>query len=296
MKNRTFFQEYHYNEDFWYINTAPKNSLLDIELMGITYADTSYRVSRNNRWDMYILEYVIDGVGHITCNGTTRTVRKGDAYLISKFTEHEYHADPKHPYKKVWINVSGRLMDQLLQLFNLTDPTVTRQVDLLDYFYQLRDQLALEYDLEKIGSILYRILYKMSENFNPVQKQTLSLAERLKIYIDKNLKQNLSAASVAQQFHVTPIYASRVFKSTYQLTINQYIMNATLELAKQWLKNSNYTIKEIAELLNFCNDKYFSTQFKKIYGFSPKQYQLMHRKKTSCNTPSESESELESEV
>ena len=285
MKRRAFFQEYYYNEDFWYVNTAPKNSLLNIELMGITYADTAYRVRRSDQWDFYILEYVTDGVGHIRCNGKNYTVGKGDVYLISKFTDHEYYADPETPYKKLWINVSGDLVDQLLLLFHLSEPVIVRHVDLAESFERLRHQLDLEYDLEKIGSIIYSMIFKMSETFNVIPEQNLSLAERLKMYIDKNLKQNLCTADVADRFHITPIYASRVFKAKYQQTINQYIMSSTMELAKQWLKNSNYTVREIAEMLNFCNEKYFSTQFKKNYGISPKKYQLMHNKMVPCNVP-----------
>ena len=285
MEKRTFFQEYYYNEDFWYVNTAPKSTLLNIELMGITYADPSYRISRTNQWDMYILEYVTDGVGHITCDGKKYRVAKGDAYLISRFNEHEYHADPEHPYKKVWINVSGDLITQLLKAFRLSEPVVVRHVDLTEYYDQLRLQLNTEYDPEKIGSILYSMLYKMSANFNAVGKQSLSLAEQMRIYIDKNLRQNLCTADVADHFHISPIYASRMFKATYQQTINQYIMTSILEMAKQWLRNSNYTIRGISDMLGFCNEKYFSTQFKKSYGISPKQYQLQHNKKLPCNVP-----------
>ena len=211
--------------------------------------------------------------------------KKGDAYLISKFTEHEYHADPDHPYKKIWINVSGDLVTQLLKAFRLSEPVVIRHVNLTEYYDQLRAQLNAEYDLEKIGSILYSMLYKMSENINEVEKQNLSLAEQMRIYIDKNLRQNICTADVADHFHLSPIYASRMFKATYQQTINQYIMSSILEMAKQWLRNSNYTIRGISDMLGFCNEKYFSTQFKKSYGISPKQYQLQHNQKTPCNVP-----------
>ena len=172
-------------------------------------------------------------------------------------------------------------------MFHLSDPVVIRHVDLTDYYERLRQQLDLEHDLEKIGAILYSMIYKMSEDFNAVQKQNLSLAEQMRIYIDKNLRQNLCTADVADQFHISPIYASRMFKATYQQTINQYIMSSTMEMAKQWLKNSSYTIKEISDMLGFCNEKYFSTQFKKNYNISPKQYQLKHNKKVLCNVPVE---------
>ncbi len=285
MKERTFFQEYHYNEDFWFVNTSPKSALLNIELMGITYADTAYRIRRTDQWDMYILEYVTEGVGHIKCNGKNLTVRQGDAYLVSRFTQHEYYADQKTPYKKVWINVSGDLVTHLLQVFKLSDPVVIRHVDLMSYFDQMHEQLEKEYDYEKVGAILYAMLYRMSENSITEQKQNRSLADRMKTYIDKNLKQNICTADVAAHFRVSAIYASRVFKASFQQTINQYIISSTLETSKQWLKNSNYAIKDIAELLGFCNEKYFSTQFKKTYGITPKKYQAKHNKKPACNVP-----------
>ena len=292
MKERSFFQEYHYNEDFWFVNTAPKSALLNIELMGITYTDTAYRISRTDQWNMYILEYVTDGIGHIKCGGKKYTVREGDAYLVSRFTEHEYYADPKKPYKKIWMNVSGDLMVHLMQVFKLSDPVIIRHVDLTGYFDQMREQIEKEYDYEKIGAILYAMLFRMSENSITAQKQSLSLADRMKTFIDKNLKNNLCTADVADHFRISPIYASRIFKATYQQTINQYIMSSTMETSKQWLKNSNYAIKDISDMLGFCNEKYFSTQFKKIYGISPKQYQMKHNKKPACNVPDPTSKEV----
>ena len=126
----------------------------------------------------------------------------------------------------------------------------------------------------------------MSESSNPHEKQNLPLAEKMRQYIDQNLNNNITTAKVAEYFHTTPIYASRVFKAQYNQTINQYIINATLNIAKRWLKNSDFTIAEISDLLGYCNDNYFANQFKKHYGISPKQYQLQYRLKGPCNRPS----------
>ena len=111
------------------------------------------------------------------------------------------------------------------------------------------------------------------------------LAERMRQHIDKNLNKKITTADVAAHFHITPIYASRVFKAQYNQTINQYIINSTLDLAAQWLKNSAFTIGEISDILGYCNDNYFANQFKKYHGISPKQYQLKYRPKSSCNHP-----------
>lgn len=285
MAKKTFIQEYHYNEEFWYINTLPKSTFLNIELMGITHADSSYHISRRAQWDMYIFEYVTSGVGYIHCNDKKYTVRSGDAYIIRNFTEHEYYADKHQPYQKVWGNISGSLIDHLMLLFNLSEPVILRHVDLSEYFTKMRDQLDNQYDIEKLSTIVFGMIFKMSESFLPQEKQNLTLAERMRHYIDKNLNNRVTTADVAKHFHVTPIYASRVFKAQYNETINQYIINTTLDIAAQWLKSSDFTIGEISDLLGFCNDNYFANQFKKHHGISPKQYQLQHRLKGSCNRP-----------
>ncbi|MBQ8213693.1 MAG: helix-turn-helix domain-containing protein [Clostridia bacterium] len=287
IKGSKFFQEYHYKEELWYINTAPKSPVLNIELTGITYADPSYRIRRKPLWDMYILEYITDGKGYIHCDGQKYTVKKGDAYIIRNFTNHEYYADPQAPYQKVWVNLSGALVDHLLTVFNLTESVIVRSVDLSECFNRLKKQLETEYNLEELAPIVLNMIFKMSESFKPLQKQNLSLAEKIKLYIDKNLYKAISTADVATHFHITPIYASRIFKAHYHQTIHQYISESSLKLAAQWLKTSDYTIGEISDMLGYCNDNYFANQFRKYFGCSPKQYQLQYRQKMICNTPVE---------
>ena len=120
--NPICYREYYYDEEFWYINTLPKSTLLNIELMGITYADTSYHISRRSQWDMYVFEYVVSGVGYINCNQKKYTVKSGDAYIIKSFTEHEYYADKQEPYQKIWINILK--LEALMQLFRYSITTL----------------------------------------------------------------------------------------------------------------------------------------------------------------------------
>ena len=289
MAKEKFIQEYYYDEEFWHINTLPKSTLLNVELMGITHADASYYISRRSRWDMYVIEYVISGTGYINCNGKKYTVHSGDSYIIKSFTEHEYYADKQQPYQKIWANVSGALIDHLMHMFNLSDPVILRHVDLSEYFTRMHSQLDEKYDIEKLATIIFGMIFKISESANPYEKQNLPLAEKMRQHIDQNLNNKITTAEVAEHFHVTPIYASRVFKARYNQTINRYIINSTLDIAARWLKNSDFTIAEISNLLGYCNDNYFASQFKKYHGVSPKQYQLQYRLKGPCNRPTVTE-------
>ena len=103
--------------------------------------------------------------------------------------------------------------------------------------------------------------------------------------LDKNINTTISAADIAKLFNVTSVYANRVFKAKYGQTIKQYINETALKKAAYWLKHSDFSVGEISDLLGYCNDNYFSCQFKKMYGISPKQYQLKHNLNLRCNTP-----------
>lgn len=285
MKRRTFHQEYFYNEDLWYINTAPKSQILNVELAGRTHADASYHIRRQKQWDMYIMEYVISGRGYIRCGEETHTLHTGDAYIIRSFTDHEYWSDRDDPYEKVWINVSGALVDHLMAIFNFNGDVTIAHTDIYPVFEELQAELSTGYRPDELAQRILRIFFSISDAITSREKTHLTLAERIHQYIDKHIGHGITAADVADYFHITPIYAARVFKAHYRLTVSQYIQNAKLDLAAQLLRSSGLSVGDISDFLGFCNDNYFSRQFKAYHGISPKQYQLRNRNSLHCNTP-----------
>ena len=286
MKN----ENYHYNgilfnEELWYINMSPKNSILNIELSGITFSDPSYHVNRPANYDMFVIEYVISGKGHIKCNGHKYTVSAGQMYIIHNYTVHEYWSDEKDPYKKVFINVSGAFITHLMETFNLVGPITIRDVDLSSYFYKIKDILQDEHDIEALSHVLLEMFFRISESSQRQPQKDLSLADKIRNELDKNITANVCVNNIASIFNITPVYANRVYKAKYGQTIKQYVSEMALKKAAYWLKNSDFSVGEISDMLGYCNDNYFSGLFKKAYGISPKQYQMKHSQKARCNDP-----------
>ena len=278
MNTKEFNQEYFFHEDLWHINTSTKNIVLNIELSGITFADPSYHINRHNNWDMFIIEYILKGKGYIKCNEKKHTVHAGQTYIIRNYTSHEYWADKNDPYEKVWINVSGTLVHHMLEAFNLLEPVIIRTVDLSSYFYEIKDILSKSHDTEAISLVLLEMFFRISESTQFQQQRDMPLANKIQKELDKNINTTISAADIAKLFNVTSVYANRVFKAKYGQTIKQYINETALKKAAYWLKHSDLSVGEISDLLGYCNDNYFSCQFKKMYGISPKQYR--EKKKT----------------
>lgn len=63
-----------------------------------------------------------------------------------------------------------------------------------------------------------------------------------------------------------------MFKKNFNVGAIEYFFYMKTELAKKYLREENYNITQIAEILGYSSVHYFSRQFKKITGMSPTEY------------------------
>lgn len=96
---------------------------------------------------------------------------------------------------------------------------------------------------------------------------------RIKNYIEHHFAQNISLKSIASQFYINPVYLGQLFKKTYGIFFNDFLLQLRVNEAKRLLRQScSMRIYEIAERVGFSNADYFVTQFEKIEHISPTEY------------------------
>ena len=91
-------------------------------------------------------------------------------------------------------------------------------------------------------------------------------------YIDKHYQEPMSVSDVARAVGTSTSYLSRIFKESTGETIIRTINHKRIEKAKIYLKDTDYKVYEVADILGFENVTYFSRFFKKHTGISPKEY------------------------
>ena len=94
----------------------------------------------------------------------------------------------------------------------------------------------------------------------------------VRAYIDQNYTSKISLESVANQFNVNKSYLLRLFKENTGLTVNNYILQKRILMAKNELRFSNNTMDVIAEECGLETANYFIRIFKKIEGMTPGEY------------------------
>ena len=76
----------------------------------------------------------------------------------------------------------------------------------------------------------------------------------------------------AQEQYLTPRYFSAIIKEKSGISALQWIIRMVIADAKQMLRSSDLSIKEIASELNFSTQSFFGKYFKQYVGISPTEY------------------------
>lgn len=113
-----------------------------------------------------------------------------------------------------------------------------------------------------------KIETKKDENLTFHQKAV----KRAKEYIDNNFDKDISLKDVATVAALSPTYFSFVFKKESKINFEDYLILARIEKAKKLLKETFYSIGEIAFNVGYFDQNYFSFLFRKITGVSPRTY------------------------
>ncbi len=101
---------------------------------------------------------------------------------------------------------------------------------------------------------------------------SVSVIDKIKGYIEKNICHDISRNEIAQQIQLNPEYLSRIFHKETGVHLTRFIQAEKMRKARKLLIETDISIGEIASLLGYSNFAYFSRVFKSSTGVSPKNY------------------------
>lgn len=106
-------------------------------------------------------------------------------------------------------------------------------------------------------------------------------------YIRQNYYKKISLDSIAEHVNFSKTYLSRIFKEETGENISMYINKVRIEKAKLLMMDKSIGLIDVANLVGFEDQSYFSKVFRSLTGTSPKKYQENRGKvqgagKTKC--------------
>ncbi len=98
------------------------------------------------------------------------------------------------------------------------------------------------------------------------------LRQNIQEYVNMHfMDPQISLASVANAFHITEPYLSRVFKQETGENFSKYVEKLRVEKAQELIQTEQLTLSEVAEKVGYNSPQVFRRAYKRVCGVSPSE-------------------------
>ena len=145
---------------------------------------------------------------------------------------------------------------ELEQAFRLSDFYIQKldNIHTGEEVHRLHDEMVMDY-AEKMRK--YSRSDTNSKHINACKE-----------YIYSHIKERITIEDLADELGVSSGYLSRLFKKETGVSVSAYIRSQKIDMAKNLLRFSDYSMIEIANRLSFSSQSHFIQQFRKAILYS----------------------------
>lgn len=272
------------------------NQVIIMEIRGSDFKHTAKPSIFPFRLEAFSAVLVCKGEINITIDYQPYTLKpnmilqRGTIHLISDIR-------PSHDFMGYHLILNNDIMKSLFDEF-LTIPkefiakTRNNPVQKLDHqeFQMLLDLLdRLRKNLHRkdhffhkqliINNVRHFILELFNEGIQKMDNSSvieINYVEDLVLRFAKLLatrsKEWYEVSDYSTELCVTPVYLSRTIKAVSQKSAIEWIHGARIAEAKILLRNPDYSVQDVSDLLHFSDQSAFGKFFKKQAGMSPMEY------------------------
>ena len=212
----------------------------------------------HKEWELI---YVTGGSVDFIINGEHITAKAGDVLYIPAGT----------PYK-----VEYSVGESIVVHFEYCSYQETENISLSNpsevglRFLHLMELWSSRHSVSQAKSIIYDILYKI-ENDRKLSIKEGSAAACIHYMQEHFCDPDLDIEAVCSASFISVSSLQRAFTKYFGISPRQYLIELRMNRALELLKEDTHSVKEIAFLCGFSDEKYFSRAFKKRYGTPPSQ-------------------------
>jgi len=241
----------------------------------------------------YRIFYIIEGSAAFVCNekrfpisaGTLLYFRPETPYyfdgkvkvIVLNFDMTRENSDKKTPLPP---SKSIETFDKALVVEN-DPPEELKDAVILEKAFEVEEKLQeclLNYGYPSpysdafTSAILKDILCYIAKRAHSESGEASETVQKILFYIGQNYDREISNTEISNELGYHPFYLNRLFKKTTGITIHQAVITEKMKVAKRLLRETEISVKEVAEESGFSDRSRFCTAFKKHTGYTPLEY------------------------
>jgi AraC-like DNA-binding protein len=121
--------------------------------------------------------------------------------------------------------------------------------------------------LEQLIFQIYEDMREQKHNYN-----ANLIVEKVIKYMNQNISRKVTVTELSDLVKLSPTYLSETFKAETGYSIIKFFNKMKIDKAKEIIIEGDKKVKEVATLMGFSDEFYFSKMFKKLEGISPSQF------------------------
>ncbi|MDD3660686.1 MAG: AraC family transcriptional regulator [Lachnospiraceae bacterium] len=263
----------------------------------VSYGETNFKIFMVNMLYRtphihkdFEIGYVLNGTIDLITLGQVITLQQGDFLLMNPFQSHELKTD--HPALVLTVQVPSAFFSAYYKPIESLEFISSRfhrdeNEAIYDCLKSLFLNMAQDYFSRspffeiKCASMLNQcflaLLQVMEHRFVSEKERVASKAKATRMrsilrYIDEHYSEKLLLSHVATQEQLSLYYLSHLFKDSFGMSFQNYLLRIRCEKARQLLLLTNQSLIDICIACGFSDPKYFNHGFKKQYHCTPKEY------------------------
>jgi len=269
-----------------FLSTIKSNRLFDFlmitEIGYFPYAKYHFR-QRPKGCETAILIYCCAGKGYYSINeGPRCEVLSGQVIFIPSNTPHLYGADDNTPWSIYWVHLKGSFFQPYYKMVSSHIPVMISKIigdKLREIFHQCFSFLERTYHDEEyfylcqlIGSILALVSCAGKENELPLTVDRKQGLDKAITFMREHMHETVSLKQISEAAQFSSSHLNYLFKHSTGYAPIEYFLRMKIQASSRDLYFSNLPVKDIASFYGIEDPYYFSRQFKKIMGLSPKNF------------------------
>lgn len=231
----------------------------------------------------YQLLYIIEGEGKLqTKHGGLYDIKAGDMFLLFPGEWHSYRPNPSSGWKEYWIGFSGTNIDHRVKagFFSVENPLyhIGYNESIIELYLSAiqtakRQEPYFQQHLAGIVNHILGLMFMTSANKLINSDTKLSeIIKKAKLFLINSVETEITMPEVAEYLNISYTTFRHAFKKFTGQSPSQYFINLKLHRAKEMLRGTSASIKEISYTLHFESPEYFATLFKKKTGMTPSEF------------------------
>lgn len=221
--------------------------------------------------NVFAVEYVSEGIFIFNHNGIEVRCAPGEIFLVHMGSDSSMRCETLTAVKKV-VNITGSLLQALLSATGLDRvyhirPADNSRIDrIFEEIYSVGSRQP--FDQFTMSKLCYELLLTLAEQ--AVVSPRPEELQKAIVFISESLDRQVTLTEIAQAACVSKATLNRLFQQYMQCSPINYFLKQKLEKARFLLQY--YPAKKISSMLNYSSCQYFSAEFKKHYGISPRNF------------------------